>query len=252
MANSFLHIEGRDSREPARRMVMAAFSFTLALLLPQDQSNIPTLSPPGLLRRGVAPRDAAESQAFTDVPDALVHVAVDRAKLTRTVEPRYRAAIRPYDLTSGIASGAALRVEHRGRELKRVDGARLDGAEHLGPTEVGVPSRLAVCIPSGDGLLQHRGGQSQGLRQGCDRLGMLDPALRQLGSIVIAPVIALDDWIPPGARLFLAERTRGEHRVIEDHEHRAWCGKRRPAPSDFDLPVRGLVLFVRKPLAVRA
>src|SRR5262245_52841344 len=177
-------------------MVMASISFTLALLLPQDGSSIQTVSTPGLLRDGVAPRDAAKSQAFPDVPGALIHVAIDRSKLTRTVEPRYRAAVRPYDLAPSIASGSPLCVEHGGRKLKRVEGARLDGAEHLGPTEVGVPSRLAVCIPSGDGLLQHRGGQSQGLRQGYDRLGLLDPTLRQLGSIVIAPVIALDDWIP--------------------------------------------------------
>src|SRR5262245_54973076 len=186
MVNSFLHIEGRDPRDPVRRTVTAAISFTLALLLPQDLRDISTLSQPGLLRRGVTPCDAAESQAFPDVPGTLVHVAVDRAKFTRTVEPRYRAAIRPYDLAPGITSGPPLCVEHGGRQLKRIEGAGLDGGEHLGPTEVGVPSRLAVCIPSGDGLLQHRGGQSQGLRQGCDRFGLLDPALRQLGSIVIA------------------------------------------------------------------
>jgi hypothetical protein len=52
-------------------MVMASISFTFALLLSQDHSNIRTLSAPGLLRDGIAPRDAAESQAFSDVPGAL-------------------------------------------------------------------------------------------------------------------------------------------------------------------------------------
>lgn len=36
------------------------------------------LSTPGQLCSGVAPRDAAESQAFADVPGALVQIAVDR------------------------------------------------------------------------------------------------------------------------------------------------------------------------------
>src|SRR5262249_28515262 len=50
--------------------------------------------------------------------------------------------------------------------------------------------------PAADGLLQHRRGQSQSLRQSCDRLGVLDPALCQPGPIVVAPVIGVDNWVP--------------------------------------------------------
>src|SRR5262249_15872915 len=82
-------------------------------------------STPGLLRGGVAPRNAAERQTFPDVPGALIQVAIYGPKFTRTVEPRYRAAIRPHNVGTGIASGAALRVEHRGRELNRIEGGFL-------------------------------------------------------------------------------------------------------------------------------
>jgi hypothetical protein len=39
---------------------MASPSCPASLLLPQDERSIRTLSTPGLLRGGVAPRDAAE------------------------------------------------------------------------------------------------------------------------------------------------------------------------------------------------
>jgi hypothetical protein len=52
-------------------------SSTLGLLLPEDERSIQTWSTPGQLRGGVAPRDAAERQAFPDVSGALVQVAVD-------------------------------------------------------------------------------------------------------------------------------------------------------------------------------
>src|SRR5205823_6338266 len=119
-------------------------------------------------RGGMAPRDAAESQAFPDVPGALIQVAVDRPQLTCTVEPRDRAAVRSHDLALGIASGAPLRVEHRWRELNRIEGSLLDGGEHLGPAKVGIRSGVAMRIPAGDGRLQHRRTQSDGLRQGWD------------------------------------------------------------------------------------
>src|SRR5262249_31909240 len=154
--------------------------------------------------------------AFPDVPGALVEVAVDRPELPRTIEPRDRAAVRPYDLALGIASGAPLCVEHLWRELNRIEGGFLDGGEHFGPTKVDIRTCLAVRIRAADGLLQHRWGQSHGLRQGGDRLSLLDPALRQLSSIVVAPVITLDHWGPPRTWLLLVERTRGEQRVIED------------------------------------
>jgi len=105
MANSFLHIEGRDSREPARRMVMASFSFTLALLLPQDQSNIPTLSPPGLSPpRRCAPRCGRKPgiHRCSRCPGTC-------SCRSSQAHPHCRAAvsgcIRSYDLASGIASG---------------------------------------------------------------------------------------------------------------------------------------------------
>src|SRR5205814_9374781 len=112
-------------------------------------------------------------------------------QLTCTVEPRDRAAIRSHDLASGIASAAPLRVDHRWRELNRIEGSLLDGGEHLGPAKVGIRSGVAVRIPSGDGFLQHRRTQSYGLCQGWDRLSLLEPALRQLGAIVVAPVIEI-------------------------------------------------------------
>src|SRR5262245_3002180 len=87
------------------------------------KAHEPERSTPGLLRGGVAPRNAAERQTFPDIPGALVQVAVNGPEFTRTVEPRYRTAIRPHNLGTGIASGAALRVEHRGRELNRIEGS---------------------------------------------------------------------------------------------------------------------------------
>jgi hypothetical protein len=105
-----------------------------ALPLPEDEGSIQTLSTLGLLRRGVASRDAAERRAF---PGALVRVAVDRSQLTRAIEPRRRAAVRPHDLAPSIASGPPLGVEHRGRELNRIEGACYMGESILVPPKSG-------------------------------------------------------------------------------------------------------------------
>ena len=85
---------------------------------------------PGCLGRRVPPGDPAEGQAFADIAGALIEVAVDRAQFSGAVEPRDRRAVGAHDLALLVASRAALRVEHRRRELDRIERLSRDRRQH--------------------------------------------------------------------------------------------------------------------------
>src|ERR1700756_3681490 len=76
---------------------------------------------PGGLGGCVAPRNATERQAFPDISGALVEIAVDRTQFSGAVQPWDWRAIGTHDLPPFIASRTALRIEHRGRELYRIE-----------------------------------------------------------------------------------------------------------------------------------
>src|SRR5690349_2417342 len=67
---------------------------------------------PRRLRRCVAPGDAAEREALTDVAGALVEIAVDRSQLAGAVQPRDGRPVGPHDLAPLVPPRPALRVEH--------------------------------------------------------------------------------------------------------------------------------------------
>ena len=178
----------------------------------------------GHLSGGVPPGNAAEGQAFANIPSALVQIAVDRAQFSSAIQPGDRGTVRAHDLSLFIASRATLGVEHRGRQLDRVKRFVDDRRQHQGSAKIRVVLRLAVAVPSADGVRHVGRVEAEDRGEIRNAVGGLDPAFSQLGAIVLAPIVALDDLRPTMARVLVVERAGLEQSVVENQKHRARGG----------------------------
>src|SRR4029077_2100656 len=117
------------------------------------------------------------------------------------VETRDRRAVGAHDLAPLVAARAALSGQHRGRQLDRVERPGGDWLQDQGAAELGIVPGVARAVPPADGAGERGGIDTDRCGEGGEAIGLLDPAFRQFGAIVLAPLVALDDLGPAMARV---------------------------------------------------